>query len=83
SVAEAMWWGTLPVVSPVSCVPDMLDHGRRGILVAPDPSQIATSILSIVENPEQYQWMCTQAMEWSRGYTLESFHELIKSVPKA
>ncbi|MFM7768656.1 MAG: glycosyltransferase family 4 protein, partial [Bacteroidota bacterium] len=57
SVAEAMWWGILPVVSPVSCVPDMLDHGRRGILVAPDPSQNAKSILSIIENPEQYS--CT------------------------
>lgn len=83
SVAEAMWWGALPVVTPVSCVPDMLGHGIRGILVSPDASQIATSILSVIKNPEQYQLMCNQAMEWSREYTLESFQELIQSIPKS
>ncbi len=83
SVAEAMWWGALPVVTPVSCVPDILGHGIRGILVSPDASQMATSILSVINNPEQYQLMCNQAMEWSREYTLESFQELIQSIPKS
>ena len=83
AAAEAMWWGTLPVVSPVSCVPYMLDHGNRGLLVEPDASQFAASILSMIEQPELYQLMCNKAMEWSRRYTIESFHELIKSLPKA
>lgn len=83
SVAEAMWWGTLPVVSPVSCVPEMLDHGARGILVSPNAAQIAASIAPLVNRPGYYQSMCIKAMEWSRGYTLESFRKLIESVPKA
>lgn len=80
SVAEAMWWGALPVVSPVSCVPEMLDYGNRGILVTPVASKMAAAIISLVDHQEQYQLMCTRAIEWSRGYTLESFHRLIKSV---
>lgn len=83
SVAEAMWWGTLPVVSPVSCVPEMLDYGARGILVSPNAAQIAEVIASLIKQPEHYQSMCVKAMEWSRGYTLESYRKLIESVPKA
>jgi len=83
SVAEAMWWGTLPVVSPVSCIPEMLNHGERGILMPPNADQIAGSIASLIKQPEHYQSMCVKAMEWSRGYTLESFRKLIESVPKA
>jgi glycosyltransferase involved in cell wall biosynthesis len=83
SVAEAMWWGTLPVVSPVSCIPEMLNHGERGILMSPNADQIAGSIASLIKQPEHYQSMCVKAMEWSRGYTLESFRKLIESVPKA
>jgi glycosyltransferase involved in cell wall biosynthesis len=83
SVAEAMWWGTLPVVSPVSCVPEMLAHGARGILVPPNAIKIAEAIASLVNQPDHYQSMCVKAMEWSRVYTLESFRKLIESVPKA
>src|SRR5690606_18730604 len=33
-IAEAMFWGCVPVGTKVSCVPHMLDHGNRGILLS-------------------------------------------------
>lgn len=32
-VAEAMFYGCIPIATSVSCVPWMLDHGSRGILI--------------------------------------------------
>ena len=45
SVTEAMWWGTLPIVSPISCLSFILDDGKRGVIVAPEPDEIASSII--------------------------------------
>ncbi|MDT0645301.1 glycosyltransferase [Zunongwangia sp. F260] len=33
TVAEGMWYGCIPIATPVSCVPWMLDYGSRGILI--------------------------------------------------
>ncbi len=29
AVAEAMFWGAIPLVTPISCVPWMIDHGQK------------------------------------------------------
>jgi glycosyltransferase involved in cell wall biosynthesis len=77
-----MWWGTLPIVSPISCLSFILDDGKRGVIVAPEPDEIASSIIKLLKSPEYYESMCLKAMEWSRGYTTERFNKLIKSIPK-
>ncbi|MBQ0768925.1 MAG: glycosyltransferase, partial [Bizionia sp.] len=48
AVAEAMFCGTIPIATPVSCVPYMLDYGKRGLLISgalePDVKQITEAL---------------------------------------
>ena len=32
-IAEGMFWGCLPIATRVSCVPNMLNNGKRGIIL--------------------------------------------------
>jgi glycosyltransferase involved in cell wall biosynthesis len=80
-VAESMWWGCLPVTTNVSCVKQMVDDGKRGVLVEPDSETVADEIIKLIQNPELYAKMCKDAMEWSRQFTFERFEkEIIKLV---
>jgi glycosyltransferase involved in cell wall biosynthesis len=81
-VAESMWWGCLPVTTNVSCVKQMVDDGKRGVLVEPDPEIVADRISELIQNPELYTKMCKEAMEWARQYTFERFEEEIVKLIK-
>lgn len=76
-VAEAMFWGCVPITTAVSCVPWMLGDGKRGVVVDCDPNATVDAILSLIHTPEAYQEMSQKAMDWSRQYTLERFEEEI------
>jgi glycosyltransferase involved in cell wall biosynthesis len=78
AVAEAMFWGCLPLTTAVSCVPHMVDNGRRGHLVPPDANAIAAIIEQYVNAPELYRVACQSAMDWSRQFTLERFEAAIQ-----
>lgn len=77
AVAEAMWWGCIPVTTPVSCVPWMLDTGQRG-LIAEDSTIAAEMINELLSNPSKYQQIAKNASLWSQQYTLESFESQIQ-----
>lgn len=79
-VAESMFWGCLPLTTAVSCVPEMLDYGNRGDIVVADVNIISRRIQHYLDNPEEYQLKCEQAMDWSRQYTLEKFESEIKEL---
>ena len=36
AIAEGMFWGCVPVATPISCVPFMLDFGNSGLLLQLD-----------------------------------------------
>lgn len=76
-VAEAMFWGSLPVVTQISCVPYMLDNGNRGILIEPLVASAVVAIESVLLSPENYQEKVEKAIQWSRKYTLDTFEEEI------
>lgn len=80
AVAEAMFWGCLPVTTPVSCVPEMVGNGERGELVSKDPELIVNSIMRLLSNEALYRKKAISAMDWSRIYTLEKFESEIKKV---
>lgn len=82
AVAEAMFWGCLPITTRVSCVADMLGDGKRGSLVNADSDEIASEIEYYLENPKIYQEKVTSAMNWSRQYTMEYFESEIKKIVK-
>lgn len=81
AVAEAMFWGCVPVVQPVSCVAWMLGFGTRGVLVDKNDFQLITEkILNLWSNAAMFIKMSEAAMQWSRDYTLEKFEMEIKKL---
>jgi len=78
AVAEAMWWGCIPVATAISCIPKMLDYGSRGIIVNPDAPAMAAAIMELLNDFERSSKMRTEAMIWSRQYTLERMQKDIQ-----
>jgi len=79
-VAEAMFWGCLPISSSVSCIPYMLGNGIRGTIVNQNTKEIVLVIENYLHHKEKYQEQTRNAMEWSRQYTLEKFEKEIKKL---
>lgn len=80
-VAEAMFWGCVPLASEVSCVPDMLGNGSRGVLLeAADAVKDADAIASVINDVQRYQSMAESGMQWSRQYTFDVFESAIKKM---
>jgi glycosyltransferase involved in cell wall biosynthesis len=80
AVAEAMWWGCLPVTLPVSCVPEMLGFGERGELIKDDIQEAVKRIHYLIGNPEMYSDKCKAASDWSRQFTKEKFEAEISGL---
>jgi glycosyltransferase involved in cell wall biosynthesis len=78
-VAEAMFWGCIPIVSPVSCVPWMLDDGKRGFLVSGNPEEEAKTFYEKLKSKDLSE-ISQRGIEWSRYYTLDKFEEEIKKL---
>jgi len=78
AVAEGMFWGCLPIASKVSCVPNMLDNGIRGLLLDLKLNQDVQNIESILKNNNLYQDKVINAVQWSRQFTMDVFEDEIK-----
>jgi len=79
-VAEAMFWKTIPIVTPVSCLPWMLDNGNRGMLLSMDIKKDIKLIRKKLKEKEQLWQMAREAEKWSHQYTLERFDTEIKKL---
>ena len=79
-VAESMYFGCLPITTPVSCVPYMLGNGERGDLVGKDPNEVANRINYYLENPLDFDRKSKNSKEWSKAFTKESFELEIKKL---
>ena len=77
-IAEGMFWGCLPIASRVSCVPNMLANGDRGLLLDFKLNQDVENIESILKDNNLYQNKVNNAINWSRQYTLDVFENEIK-----
>lgn len=77
-VAEAMFWGVIPIVSKVSCVPWMLDQGKRGALLSMDFLKDTQMLKKLVADDEELAKMSNKAMAWSQQYTLDDFERELK-----
>ena len=75
-IAEGMFWGCVPVSTAVSCVPFMLDHGKRGVLLTMDPATDLKQIVSLITEGG-FNDKSKLASEWARKYTLDSFEKEI------
>ena len=77
-VAESMFWGCVPISTAISCVPNMLDFGNRGLLLDLDLKNDANKISELIQNKTLYQQMIENGSQWSRNYTLDYFEQEIK-----
>jgi glycosyltransferase involved in cell wall biosynthesis len=78
-VAEAMFFGAIPIATQISCVPNMLDYGNRGVLIEP---QVEVAVLAIndVLRTKDLKQMSELCVLWSQQYTLEYFEAEIKKL---
>ena len=80
AVAEAMFWGCVPITGKVSCIPYMLANGERGALVNANADEIVTVVENYLQQPDKYNQQATKAMDWSRQFTMEKFEEEIGKI---
>ena len=78
AVAEAMFFGCIPVATSVSCVPWMLGDGERGIIIAPETDLAAQELKSSLYDEMRLKQISIKAQQWSQVYTLEKFRIEIK-----
>ena len=62
-VAEAMFWGCLPITSRVSCVPYMLDNNNRGSLVNTSLEEILKELETYFDTPILYREKSERAVK--------------------
>lgn len=83
AIAEGMFWGCVPLATAVSCVPDMLDHGNRGVLLQMNFNTDAAVINKLIENSVEFEQKSSTAASWSQNYTLERFENEIQKLIQA
>lgn len=80
AVAEAMFFGCIPIATPISCVPWMLANGKRGILIPDDLEIAAETLLEKLSEKPELEKISVRAQEWSQEYTLEKFKKEISKL---
>ena len=79
-VAEAMFWGCVPIASPVSCVSYMMGNGRRGVILKEQLDFDVNQIINVLKNQEVYLKMSSEGQSWSRQFTTDKFEAEIKKL---
>ncbi|MBW2937702.1 glycosyltransferase [Aureisphaera sp. CAU 1614] len=80
AVAEGMFWGVIPIVTKISCVPWMLSNGERGILTNGILEEDLNKILSLFQDKINLKKLSVNAQQWSHQYTLDYFESEIKRI---
>ena len=80
AIAEAMFFGVIPISTRVSCVPFMLDNEARGILIDAEITSAINRVKAELKTPKGLQLMAKEAQNWSQNYTLDYFESEIKKL---
>ncbi|MCH4821565.1 glycosyltransferase [Gramella lutea] len=80
ALAEAMFFGCVPIGTPISCVPWMLGNGERGILIEPEVVIATEKIAGYLRASHKLSKMSYKAQAWSQKYTLEKLSSEIKGL---
>lgn len=79
-VAEAMFWGCIPLSTQISCVPWMLGNGKRGRILTLYLDKDKQEVVTLLNERVQLQTISKQAQTWSHKYTLDNFEVAIKKL---
>jgi len=82
AIAEAMFFGVIPIVTKISCVPYMLDYGNRGVLIEPELESAINSIIVELSIEDALKHKASKAAAWSQHYTLDVFESEIYKLIK-
>ena len=80
AVAEAMFWGCVPLATAVSCVPYMLDFEKRGKFLKLQLDADVQAIENVIANVDAYISLSENSKNWSQAFTLEVFETEIKKL---
>jgi len=80
AIAEGMFWGCIPIATTVSCVPFMLEYGKRGVLLEMNLDKDANEIRQIIRDEKTFLDKSNLALEWSQVYTTDFFEDEIKKL---
>nr|WP_315255398.1 glycosyltransferase [uncultured Flavobacterium sp.] len=90
AIAEGMFWGCVPIATPVSCVPFMLDFGNRGLLLQmtrelgsnwrSNLDQDMQQLEALINNELEFAAKSKKAFDWSTKYTLDVFETEIQKM---
>ena len=80
AIAEGMFWGCVPIATPVSCVPFMLDFGNRGLLLQMNLDQDIQQLEALINNELEFAAKSKKAFDWSAKYTLDVFETEIRKM---
>jgi glycosyltransferase involved in cell wall biosynthesis len=80
AIAEGMFWGCVPLASKVSCVPFMVDYGKRGILLEMNLEKDVAQTENLISNQSMYLAKSQTASSWSQRYTTDIFETEIKNL---
>lgn len=80
AIAEGMFWGCIPLATPVSCVPAMLDNGTRGVLLSLDLQRDTKALVDLLNDTGRMKRTAAAAAAWSQKYTLERFEAEIRKL---
>lgn len=79
-VAEAMFWGCLPLATDISCIANMLDNEKRGLILSINIENDVDKIYDLIKKHEVYENKIKNGLNWSRTYTLDFFETEIKKM---
>jgi len=80
ALAEAMFYGVIPISTKISCVPYMLDFGKRGLLIEPELYKATQLVLEELKDQRNLIKKAELALNWSQNYTLDAFETEIKAL---
>lgn len=80
AIAEGMFWGCVPIATPVSCVPYMIDYGNRGVILEMDLNADVVKIEKNLINESDFFSKSKLAIDWSQNYTTDIFEAEIKKL---
>ena len=80
ALAEGMFWGCIPIATPVSCVPSMLDFGNRGMLLSMNLNQDIQQLENLLNCESEFAAKSHEAFDWSSKYTLDVFENEIQKM---
>lgn len=79
-IAEAMFFGCIPIVSNISCIPWMIGDEKRGILINDDLNLASRKVMEVLKDKKVLKKMSDDATSWSRSYTLDRFEMEMKKL---